>query len=35
MHLMIENPSRYIDDFIEAGARSITIHYEAENIDKQ
>lgn len=30
VHLMIENPSRYIDDFIDAGADLITIHYEAE-----
>ena len=35
VHLMIENPSRYIDDFIEAGADIITIHYEAEkHIDR-
>lgn len=35
VHLMIENPSRYIDDFIEAGADLITIHYEAEkHIDR-
>lgn len=30
VHLMIENPSKYIDDFIEAGADIVTIHYEAE-----
>ena len=30
VHLMIENPSNYIDDFIDAGADIITIHYEAE-----
>lgn len=30
VHLMIENPSRYIDDFVEAGADIITVHYEAE-----
>ena len=29
-HLMIENPSKYIDDFIDAGADIITIHYESE-----
>jgi len=29
-HLMIENPSRYIDDFIDAGSDIITIHYEAD-----
>lgn len=35
VHLMIENPSAYIDDFIEAGADLITIHYEAEkHIDR-
>lgn len=35
VHLMIENPSKYIDDFIEAGADLITIHYEAEkHIDR-
>ena len=30
VHLMIENPSKYIDDFIEAGADMITVHYESE-----
>ncbi|WP_300383944.1 ribulose-phosphate 3-epimerase [Clostridium sp.] len=35
VHLMIENPSRFIDDFIEAGADIVTIHYEAEkHIDR-
>ncbi|MBU5454024.1 ribulose-phosphate 3-epimerase [Caproiciproducens sp. MSJ-32] len=35
VHLMIENPSRYLDDFIDAGADIITIHYEAEkHIDR-
>ena len=29
VHLMIENPQNYIDDFVEAGADIITIHYEA------
>lgn len=29
VHLMIKNPQRYIDDFIRAGADSITIHYES------
>ncbi|MBM6861737.1 ribulose-phosphate 3-epimerase, partial [Clostridium saudiense] len=29
VHLMIEDPSKYIDEFIEAGADLITIHYEA------
>lgn len=35
VHLMIENPSNYIDDFIDAGADIITIHYEADkHIDR-
>lgn len=35
VHLMIESPSRYIDDFVDAGADIITIHYEAEkHIDR-
>ncbi len=29
VHLMIEKPERYIDNFVEAGADYITIHYEA------
>ena len=29
VHLMIENPDRYIDAFAEAGADSITVHQEA------
>ncbi|MBR3605556.1 MAG: ribulose-phosphate 3-epimerase [Candidatus Gastranaerophilales bacterium] len=28
-HLMIENPIKYIDAFVEAGADLITFHYEA------
>lgn len=28
VHLMIENPHKYIDDFIKAGANSILVHYE-------
>ena len=35
VHLMIENPEKYIEDFIKAGADIITFHYEAvlpENI---
>ncbi len=28
-HLMISNPERYIDEFIEAGSDAVTIHYEA------
>lgn len=35
VHLMVESPSRYIDDFVDAGADIITIHYEAEkHIDR-
>ena len=35
VHLMIESPSRYIDEFIDAGADIVTIHYEAEkHIDR-
>ncbi|WMJ82092.1 ribulose-phosphate 3-epimerase [Clostridium sp. MB40-C1] len=30
VHLMIEEPSRYVEDFVKAGADIITIHYEAE-----
>lgn len=30
VHLMIENPIRYIDAFADAGADLITIHYEAK-----
>ena len=30
VHLMINNPQRYIDDFIEVGADIITLHYESE-----
>ena len=29
VHLMIENPQNYVDDFVNAGADIITIHYEA------
>ena len=29
VHLMIENPDKYVDDFIRAGADILTIHYEA------
>lgn len=31
VHLMIENPIKYIDTFVEAGADMITFHYEAAN----
>ena len=35
VHLMIEEPGRFIDDFIGAGADLITIHYEADkHIDR-
>ncbi|MDR3598224.1 ribulose-phosphate 3-epimerase [Clostridium sp.] len=35
VHLMINNPANYIDDFIDAGADIITIHYEADrHIDR-
>jgi len=29
VHLMIENPDRYVQAFVEAGAASITVHVEA------
>lgn len=31
VHLMIENPDRYVDAFAEAGADIIGIHIEADN----
>ena len=37
VHLMIENPERYIEDFAKAGADILTFHYEAvdeTNIEK-
>lgn len=35
VHLMVSNPTRFIDDFILAGAEMITVHYEAErHIDR-
>lgn len=35
VHLMIDTPSRFVDDFVNAGADLITIHYEAEvHIDR-
>ncbi|MCR4846762.1 MAG: ribulose-phosphate 3-epimerase [Eubacterium sp.] len=34
-HMMVQNPSRYFDDIIEAGADSITIHYEATDSVKK
>ena len=34
VHLMIEEPSRYMNDFKKAGADLITVHYEAcENVE--
>lgn len=30
VHLMIEEPARYVKDFVEAGADIITVHYEAD-----
>ncbi|KOA20530.1 ribulose-phosphate 3-epimerase [Clostridium homopropionicum DSM 5847] len=30
VHLMIEDPARYIEDFVKAGADIITVHYEAD-----
>ncbi|KAG2386902.1 hypothetical protein C9374_001937 [Naegleria lovaniensis] len=32
-HLMVSHPSKWIHDFIEAGADNITFHYESENGD--
>jgi len=29
VHLMIENPERYVTDFVKAGANSVSVHYEA------
>lgn len=35
VHLMIEEPSRYIEEFVNAGADIITVHYEADkHIDR-
>lgn len=35
VHLMIEEPARYIEDFVKAGADIITVHYEADrHIDR-
>lgn len=30
VHLMIEEPSKYVDEFVASGADILTIHYEAE-----
>ena len=29
VHLMIENPERYVGEFVRAGANSVSVHYEA------
>jgi ribulose-phosphate 3-epimerase len=29
VHLMIENPERYVESFVQAGADSVSVHYEA------
>ena len=35
VHLMIEEPSKYVDEFVNSGADLITIHYEADrHIDR-
>ena len=35
VHLMIENPEKYIEPFVKAGADIITFHYEAvKNVDE-
>ena len=34
VHLMIKNPQRYIENFVRAGADSITIHYESTSRPK-
>ncbi len=35
VHLMIEDPARYVKDFVDAGANMITVHYEADrHIDR-
>lgn len=35
VHMMVENPERYIEDFYNSGADSITIHFEAcKHIDR-
>jgi ribulose-phosphate 3-epimerase len=34
VHLMIENPERYVTEFVKAGANSVSVHYEASrNLD--
>jgi len=29
VHLMIEEPDRYVEEFVKAGANSVSVHYEA------
>src|SRR5436853_772762 len=29
LHLMIENPERYVEEFVKSGANSVSVHYEA------
>ena len=34
LHLMIEHPERYVTSFVQAGANSVSVHYEAcRNLD--
>src|ERR1035441_2595431 len=34
VHLMIENPERFVTAFVQAGANSVSVHYEAaRNLD--
>jgi len=35
VHLMIENPRKYVEPFIKAGADILTFHYEAVNCDEE
>ena len=35
VHLMIENPEKYIEDFAKAGADILTVHYEAVKNPKE
>jgi len=34
-HLMVTHPSKWVHDFVEAGADNITFHYESEDADEQ
>lgn len=31
VHMMVEKPEKYVDEFAKAGADSLTVHYEATN----